>query len=34
VCIVAMFFWVVAMLSVVGVLTIVWVLYLLLRRWL
>jgi hypothetical protein len=29
-----MFFWVVAMLSVVGVLTIVWVLYLLLRRWL
>jgi hypothetical protein len=31
---VAMFFWVVAVLSVVGVLTIVWVLYLLLRRWL
>jgi hypothetical protein len=29
-----MLFWVVAVLSVVGVLAIVWAIYLLLRRWL
>jgi hypothetical protein len=33
-CIVAMLFWVVAVLSVVGVLAVVWAMYLLFRRWL
>ena len=32
--IVAMLFWVVAVLSVVGVLAVVWSMYLLFRRWL
>ncbi len=32
--IVAMLFWVVAVLSVVGVLAVVWVMYRLFRRWL
>jgi hypothetical protein len=33
-CMLAMLFWVLAALAVVGVLAIVWVLYLLVRRWL
>jgi hypothetical protein len=33
-CIVAMLFWLVAVLSVVGVLAVVWGMYLLFRRWL
>ncbi len=33
-CILAMLFWVIAVLSVVGVLAIVWGLYMLVRRWL
>ena len=33
-CMLAMLFWVLAVLSVVGVLAIVWGMYLLVRRWL
>jgi hypothetical protein len=33
-CMLAMLFWVLAALAVVGVLAIVWMLYLLVRRWL